>query len=339
MNYYISDMHLFHENSIRFDNRPFVNLDDMHETIKTKWNSKITNGDNVYILGDISFRGKTEDLIAYISTLKGHKILVKGNHDDVSDYRYRQLFEEVCDYKEIHDSVDGKNYNLVLCHYPIFSWENMGKGSVLLYGHTHSSEEDDYFQRCLADMINNDCRHVYKAEVMALNVGCMKKWMNYEPRTLKEILYETAHDKEKGKLIVRGLSDTVRRNFAYMFMCGSDFETYKHWRNEISDKCEIIDNIKVNTISKGLDPEYIIDELTWHFDTVGDARLFVEYAWSFNGTSLPSLNDFEYEDFKNFQNFMNELYEELPYMLTDNNDRTSEEYQNYIDNKMQEHRR
>lgn len=63
MNYYISDMHLFHENSIRFDNRPFVNLDDMHETIKTKWNSKITNGDNVYILGDISFRGKTEDLI------------------------------------------------------------------------------------------------------------------------------------------------------------------------------------------------------------------------------------------------------------------------------------
>ena len=36
---------------------------------------------------------------------------------------------------------------------------------------------------------------------------------------------------------------------------------------------------------------------------------------------------------------MNELYEELPYMLTDNNDRTSEEYQNYIDNKMQEHRR
>ena len=70
-----------------------------------------------------------------------------------------------------------------------------------------------------------------------------------------------------------------------------------------------------------------------------DARLFVEYAWSFNGSSLPSLNNFEYEDFKNFQNFMNELYEEFPYMLTDNNDRTSEEYQKYFDNKMQEHRR
>ena len=110
MNYYISDLHLFHKNAIRFDNRPFCSLEEMHETIKDKWNSKITNGDTVYILGDISFRGKNEDLIAYISTLKGHKILVRGNHDDLSDYRYHQLFAEVCDYKEIHDSIDGKNY-------------------------------------------------------------------------------------------------------------------------------------------------------------------------------------------------------------------------------------
>lgn len=188
MNYYISDLHLFHENSIKFDNRPFENINDMHETIRTKWNNKITNGDTVYILGDMSFRGKNEDLIAFISTLKGHKILVKGNHDDVSDYRYHQLYEEVCDYKEIHDCVDGKNYSLVLCHYPIFSWKAMGKGSILLYGHTHNSEEDDYYQKCLADMINNDCRHVYKSDVRALNVGCMKPWIDYEPRTLKEIM-------------------------------------------------------------------------------------------------------------------------------------------------------
>ena len=64
----------------------------------------------------------------------------------------------------------------------------MGKGAVLLYGHTHNSEEDNYYQNCLADMINNDCRHVYKTEVKALNVGCMKTWINYEPKSLKEIL-------------------------------------------------------------------------------------------------------------------------------------------------------
>lgn len=188
MNYYISDLHFFHKNAIRFDNRPFCSLEEMHKTIKDKWNSKITNGDTVYILGDISFRGKNEDLIAYISTLMGHKILVRGNHDDLSDYRYHQLFAEVCDYKEIHDYIDENNYDLVLSHYPIFSWKKMGKGSILLYGHTHNSAEDDYYQRCLSEMISNDCGQVYKTEVMALNVGCMKPWINYEPRTLKEII-------------------------------------------------------------------------------------------------------------------------------------------------------
>ena len=188
MKYYISDLHLFHSNSIKFDNRPFNSVEEMHDTIRNRWNEKVTNGDTVYILGDISFRGKNEDLIAYISTLKGRKVLIRGNHDDVSDYRYHQLFEEVCDYKEIHDSVDAKNYELMLSHYPIFSWKKMGKGSILMYGHTHDSEEDKYYQRCLADMVNNDCRHVYKTKVMALNVGCMKAWINYEPRTLKEIM-------------------------------------------------------------------------------------------------------------------------------------------------------
>lgn len=121
MNYYISDLHLFHEASIRFDNRPFGSLDEMHEAVVSRWNNKINNGDTVYILGDMSMRGRKEDLISLVATLKGKKILVKGNHDDVSDYRYKQLFYDVCDYREIHDSYGGKNYDLVLCHYPIFS--------------------------------------------------------------------------------------------------------------------------------------------------------------------------------------------------------------------------
>lgn len=32
------------------------------------------------------------------------------NHDDVSDYRYQQLFTEICDYKEIYDSVGKEKY-------------------------------------------------------------------------------------------------------------------------------------------------------------------------------------------------------------------------------------
>ena len=41
MNYYISDLHLFHANCIQFDNRPFEDLDEMHETMRNKWRSVI----------------------------------------------------------------------------------------------------------------------------------------------------------------------------------------------------------------------------------------------------------------------------------------------------------
>ena len=187
MKYYISDLHLFHKASIEFDNRPYKDIETMHDYISTKWNNKITNGDTVYILGDMSLRGQKENLISFVSTLKGQKVLVKGNHDDVSDYRYQQLFMEICDYKEVHDSFEGKNYDLVLSHYPIFSWKNMGRGWIHLYGHTHNSVEDELYIKTLDDMVNN-CEHMQRGPVCAINVGCMKPWMNYEPRTLKEII-------------------------------------------------------------------------------------------------------------------------------------------------------
>ena len=85
----------------------------------------------------------------------------------MSDYRYKQLFYDICDYREIHDSYGGKNYDLVLCHYPIFSWKGMNKGTILLYGHTHNSAEDVYFQKCLAGMEANNCRHVGDKPIQA----------------------------------------------------------------------------------------------------------------------------------------------------------------------------
>lgn len=188
MKYYISDFHLFHENAIKFDHRPFEAVQEMHEVVLKNWNDRVTNGDFVYLLGDMSLRGKNEDLIAFVARLKGRKVLIRGNHDDVSDYRYQQLFTEICDYKEIYDSVGKEKYGLVLSHYPIFSWKNMGRGKILLYGHTHESEEDQFYQSCLKQMQENDCRHVYDKKLRACNVGCMLPYMNYTPRTLEEIL-------------------------------------------------------------------------------------------------------------------------------------------------------
>ena len=99
-------------------------------------------------------------------------------------------FQRFYDYKEVSDSHGGKNYKLVLCHYPILMWNGQHRGSILLYGHTHVTREDTYFQSCLSNMKEQffENRDGVDAAVTAINVGCMMPYMDYEPRSLKELL-------------------------------------------------------------------------------------------------------------------------------------------------------
>ena len=80
MNYFISDLHLGHKNCLKFDNRPFNTIEEQNDFIIKNWNKTITNLDDVYILGDISWydANKTIDIF---SRLNGRLHLIKGNHD------------------------------------------------------------------------------------------------------------------------------------------------------------------------------------------------------------------------------------------------------------------
>lgn len=201
MNYYISDLHFFcqsqtNDGDVNYDNRPFANIEEMHQYMLQNWNKKITNADTVYILGDIALRGKNDALIALVAQLRGKKVLIKGNHDDLSDYRYKQLFSEICDYKELTDNFDGEAYKLVLCHYPILMWNGQHRGAILLYGHTHNSVEDTFFQKCVNELnFNKKLAIVGGKEIQAYSVGCMKSYIHYEPRTLKEIIKSDNEEK------------------------------------------------------------------------------------------------------------------------------------------------
>ena len=80
MKFYISDLHFGHQNAIVFDQRPFSTVEEMDETIITLWNRRVTDDDDVYIIGDFAFRNqKPEEW--YLSRLNGRKNLIIGNHD------------------------------------------------------------------------------------------------------------------------------------------------------------------------------------------------------------------------------------------------------------------
>ena len=46
-NFYISDLHFGHANILHFDNRPWLNIDDMEKALINNWNNVVTNDDTV----------------------------------------------------------------------------------------------------------------------------------------------------------------------------------------------------------------------------------------------------------------------------------------------------
>lgn len=60
MNFYTADLHFGQESLLatgKWKERPFSTLEEMHKDQIKKWNKKVTNGDDVYVLGDVGSRG------------------------------------------------------------------------------------------------------------------------------------------------------------------------------------------------------------------------------------------------------------------------------------------
>lgn len=137
MNYYISDMHLGHENVLGFDGRPFATIEEMDETMIANWNMRVREDDHVYILGDFCYKSKNTPE-SYLQKLNGHKHLICGNHDGVivKSLEAQAYFETMDTILRVNDEGRG----VVMCHYPIAHWEGRHRGTIHLYGHIHGHD-------------------------------------------------------------------------------------------------------------------------------------------------------------------------------------------------------
>lgn len=168
--FYISDLHLGHANIMRHSKRKFSDVDEMDQTFIDNWNSVVTDNDEVYIVGDFSYKSR-KNAVEYLKLLKGKKYLITGNHDKhiVKDPVARRMFVEIRD----RMTVDDNGTLIVLDHFPELEWDGFFRGTLHFYGHIHNNVEHNTYK-------------IMKTIKNAYNVGT--DILGYYPRTKEDVI-------------------------------------------------------------------------------------------------------------------------------------------------------
>ena len=125
--FFISDLHLFHNNIIKYTRPEFENLDNMRETIIGLYNSVVGKNDTCYIVGDVTF---SKNKLWIMDRFNGKKKLVLGNHDHDKISQYGHYFDSVHGMVQI-----GKK--TIITHCPIHPAQFEGRFTRNIHGHVH----------------------------------------------------------------------------------------------------------------------------------------------------------------------------------------------------------
>lgn len=159
MIFFSSDHHFYHNNIIRYCDRPFSSVEEMNESMIVSWNAVVSPDDTVFYLGDFSMAFRPVETIT--PRLNGRKILIPGNHDfcHSSHKKSRNIDDQIkwikkyndCGWEVSKEYVDEFNNGPFyrMCHLPyaedgdVFGTKydkyrpvDMYQG-VLLCGHVH----------------------------------------------------------------------------------------------------------------------------------------------------------------------------------------------------------
>jgi calcineurin-like phosphoesterase family protein len=131
MLFFTSDTHFGDTRVLRIDRRPFKTVAAHDEALIRFWNEAVKPSDELWHLGDFA-RGSAERVAELLAALNGRKHLIIGNNDPPTTVTAIG-WASIQHYAEM--TVDGQL--LILCHYPFRTWNQMGKKSINLHGHSH----------------------------------------------------------------------------------------------------------------------------------------------------------------------------------------------------------
>lgn len=143
--YFTADPHFLHANIIKHCNRPFKDSAEQTRVMVENWNNVVEEKDDIFILGDLFYRGKKSDIHSILDKLNGHKTLILGNHDyKWFDDEYLKYFERVDKQLliQVYDWDEQRYQQIFLSHYPHLSWANAFHGAWNFYGHVHGRLDD-----------------------------------------------------------------------------------------------------------------------------------------------------------------------------------------------------
>lgn len=146
----VSDPHIGHDRDFILNPRGYENVYQHDNESVSIWNDRVGPDDTVFCLGDVIF-GKDAE-VRFYEWLKQvnfrHLYVMSGNHDSGYRQTRKRLGQQfdmdgnggknvyfIPNYYEI--SVDSQQ--IILCHYPIISWNGMSHGSWMIHGHCHNN--------------------------------------------------------------------------------------------------------------------------------------------------------------------------------------------------------
>lgn len=152
--FFTSDTHFGHNNIRKYSKRPFLTVEEMDRCLIENWNSVVGQRDTVWHLGDFGLwkdgRGH-QHAINVLKRLNGDVHFILGNHDkpvrkhDVFEMfrngSFLQVNKNFFNIQDIsvRDEEMGLKQRIVLCHFPIESWNHRHHGAWHLHGHCHGT--------------------------------------------------------------------------------------------------------------------------------------------------------------------------------------------------------
>jgi len=162
-----SDMHVGHARPWVMQARGFNTIEEHDEALISRWNAVVPDDGVVFHLGDMTFEDPNGKKFESLARRLRYRQLYHlwGNHTSGAKAVYRKVLTEDYLHPDIYANielypmdwlVDGdpnhvvtfvpqylevsiRKTSLVLCHYPINSWNGMAHGSLHCYAHCHGN--------------------------------------------------------------------------------------------------------------------------------------------------------------------------------------------------------